>query len=586
MTMVVAVMAHPIPAHTQEPSGATPTPETPPPPTTGFQTPGPQPAQTKEMAYVPGEVLVKFKSKAGALSTQNTLRAEGLQTLSVSPESGLMRMQVPEGNEAGAVAALEAQEEVAFAELNYIVTAYGDPNDTWYSQQWALNNTGQTGGTPDADIDAPEAWNIHTGGSHVVIAVLDTGVDRAHEDLQSKIWVNGGEVPSNGIDDDNNGYIDDVNGWDFCNSPDTWTTCSSPHDRFPDDEMGHGTHVSGIAAAAGNNAKGIAGVSWGATIMPVKVLDQWGSGTLASIVEGIDYAVANGADVINMSLAARNSKWPCNWTSVEIALNNAVSQGVLVVIASGNDSKNGVSCPAAYDQAMAVGATTYTDARASYSNYGPRLDITAPGGDWMSSIYSTLPGSNYGGLYGTSMATPYVSGLAALLLSISPGSTQSQVRDMIQSSADDLGPAGWDQEFGHGRINAWRALEPFGLAASPAQISFLVDDDSDPRPASRSINITSASPSDITWTASISPDDGWLAIDPPASGIVSATSSNSVTVMATQPTSYGTHTATLIVTGMNASGATIGPATVEVRISYVPDLYENHFPLIFKNFAP
>ena len=147
--------------------------------------------------------------------------------------------------------------------------------------------------------------------------------------------------------------------------------------------------------------------------------------------------------------------------------------------------------------------------------------------------------------------------------------------------ADDLGPAGWDQEFGHGRINAWRALEPFGLAASPAQISFLVDDDSDPRPASRSINITSASPSDITWTASISPDDGWLAIDPPASGIVSATSSNSVTVMATQPTSYGTHTATLIVTGINASGATIGPATVEVRISYVPDLYENHFPLIF-----
>lgn len=583
--MMVIVMALPISAHPQEPVGEKLTQEPPLLPTRDFQVPRPQIFQTEEPEYVPGEILVKFKAEVGALSMRNALRAEGLQTLEVSPQSGVMRVQVTPGREAEAITALQAQEGIAFAELNYILTALGDPNDSGYSQQWALKNTGQTGGTPDADIDAPEAWDIHTGGSNVIIAVLDTGVDLDHEDLEAKIWTNSDEIPSNDIDDDYNGYKDDVNGWDFCNSPDVYNICTSPQDSVPDDEYGHGSHVSGIAAASGNNGKGIAGVSWGATIMPVKVLDQWGNGTLGSIVSGIDYAVANGADVINMSLGARNSSWPCGWSSMEEALNNAVSQGVLVVAAAGNDGQYGVNCPAAYDQIMAVGATTHNDTRAGYSNYGPRLDISAPGGDGSSPIYSTIPGS-YGSMYGTSMATPHVAGLAALLWSFAPGLTHEEVRDIIQSSADDLGTAGWDQYFGHGRINAWRALESISLQTSPDQITFLVDDDSDPIPAWIDVQITTPSSNVITWTASISPDDGWLSIVSPDSGTVSASSSANVTLTATHPPDHGTYTTNLVVTGTTPSGGTVGPATTEVRIIYVPALHQYRFPIILKNYAP
>lgn len=511
----------------------------PPPPSGGEE--GPQ------GEYVPGEILVKFKPGPASLNAQYTLRAQGLKTLEISPHSSVMRVQVKAGGEAKAIDALQAREDVEYAILNYRIHALGDPNDPHYSLQWGLKQA------QDHDIDAPEAWDINTGSSDVIIAVLDTGVDLDHPDLQAKI----------------------VSGYDYVND-----------DTIPDDDHGHGTHVAGIAAAVSNNGVGIAGVSWGARIMPLKVLDAGGNGNIGDLEDAIYDAVDNGAKVINMSLGAQYSKWPCTWPNIETAFNYAVNNDVLLAVAAGNDGQNGVNCPAAYDQAVAIGSTTSSDTRSWFSNYGPRLDIAAPG----SSIYSTLPVSkgSYGYKDGTSMATPHVAGLAALIWSASPSLSEDQVRNIIQSTADDLGTAGWDQYFGHGRINAWQALDSLvSLQTSPGQMGFLIDDDSGPFPSSADVEVTTTSSDPITWTTAISPPVPWLEIVPPDSGTVSAASSDSFTlIVPDRPATYGTFTTTVIVTGTKQSGETVGVASTEVRISYMSELQEFRLPLIYKNSIP
>jgi subtilisin family serine protease len=511
----------------------------------------PQPPSGGEEApqaeYVPGEILVKFKPGQASLNQQSALRAQGLRTLEISPHSGVMRVQVEAGGEAEAIDALQTRGDVEYAILNYRIQALGDPNDPNYGLQWALKQA------QDHDIDAPEAWDINTGSSDVIIAVIDTGVDLDHPDLQAKL----------------------VPGYDYVND-----------DPIPDDDHGHGTHVAGIAAAVSNNGVGIAGVSWGARIMPLKVLDSGGNGNIDDLEDAIYYAVDNGAKVINMSLGAQYSKWPCTWPNIETAFNYAVSNDVLLAVAAGNDGQNGVNCPAAYDQAMAVGSTTSSDTLSWFSNYGPRLDIAAPG----SGIYSTLPVSqgSYGYKNGTSMATPHVAGLAALIWSASPSLSEDQVRNFIQSTADDLGTAGWDQYFGHGRINAWQALDSsVSLQTSPGQTGFLIDDDSGPFPSSADVEVTTTSSEAITWTTDISPPVSWLEIVPPDSGTVSAASSDSFTlIVPDRPGTYGTFTTTVMVTGTTQSGETIGVASTDVRISYRPDLEELRLPLISMNSVP
>lgn len=501
-----------------------------------FQPPQP----TGSPAFVPGEVLVKFKPHVGLLGAQSSLRGSGLRPLEVSPRSKVIRVQVAPGFESGAISRLLARGDVEFATYNYYVEALGDPNDTYYGLQWALKQI------DDHDIDAPEAWDIHTGTNNITIAIIDTGVDLDHPDLQANI----------------------VAGYDFVNK-----------DFVPDDDYGHGTHVAGIAAAVGNNAQGIAGVSWAARIMPLKVLDSSGNGTIFNVADAIDYAVANGAKVINMSLGAPGTSYPCSgFETIRDAMQNALDNGRLVVVAAGNESASAVSCPAAYDQAMAVGSTTSGDTRSSFSNFGPRLDIAAPG----SSIYSTYPGGNYTYLSGTSMATPHVAGLAALLWSFAPSLTNTAVRQIIQNTADDLGAAGWDPYFGYGRINAHRALESVSLQTSPAQLLLLADDLSGP--VSGIVQITTANPNVITWTTGISPAVGWLQVSPPVSGTVSTASSPAeVTLVASTSTiTYGTYTATMVVTGTTSSEGLIGPRTSQVELHYVPELYRYYYPIIFK----
>lgn len=531
-TLIGSMGAWPVLANRPEPVPAKPT--------AGSVVPD---VQVPPAEYVPGDVLVKFKPALGQRGAQDLLAAQGLQVAGAIQAIGVLKLAVKPGRELDTVAALVRNPNVLYAEPNYIAHAVDiTPDDTYfnppYSYQWGLNK-----------IQAPAAWDITTGSSDIVIAVVDTGIDLNHPDLSCP----GKLTP----------------GWDFVNQ-----------DAMPDDDhrskgFGHGSHVAGIAAACTNNSTGVAGVAWGARLMPVKSLDDRGDGTYEDVALGITYAVDQGAHIINLSLGGASGSG-----TLADAVRYASDHGRLVVAATGNNSGS-VMYPAAYPEAMAVAATTSFDQRAWFSNHGPETDIAAPG----VSIYSTVI-DDYGYKDGTSMATPFVAGLAALVWSASPNLTHQQLRDLIQSTADDLGVAGWDEYYGHGRINAWRALQSISLQTLPDQIGFLIDDDSGPFPASRDIQITTPSMSLITWTTSISPDAGWLSVVPPDSGTVSAAALADFTLVATRPTTYGTHEATVVVTGTTVSGGIVGPAITTARISYLQDLYQYRLLLIFKNYAP
>jgi subtilisin family serine protease len=340
--------------------------------------------------------------------------------------------------------------DVEYAEPNGIFYLFGIPNDENFCKQWALQNTGQNGGTFDADIDAPEAWDIGTGSSDVTIAIIDSGVDYTHPDLANNIWINEDEIPNNGVDDDNNGFIDDIRSWDFCND-----------DNDPLDDSGHGTHCAGIASAIGNNSIGIAGVCWNCKIMPVKGFDKNGVGWATDLANAIIYATDNGADVISMSWGNYNST-----KIIHDAVDYAYSNGVVLVAAAGNIliDISRKFYPAAFDNVIAVAATDKNDYKASFSNYGEWVDVAAPGEE----IYSTMPtyyvelnsapyflSMNYDYLDGTSMACPMVAGLAGLLLSYNPNLTPDEVRNIIHDSTDWINT---DKYIGNGRINAYKAL--------------------------------------------------------------------------------------------------------------------------------
>lgn len=268
-------------------------------------------------------------------------------------------------------------------------------------------------------INAPEVWQQGFTGKDIVVAVLDTGVDYTHEDLNDNIWKNSFEIEGNGIDDDNNGFVDDIRGWSF-----------AENSNNPMDREGHGTHVAGTIGAEKNNF-GITGVAYDAKIMPVKVLGDDGSGSEADIVAGIYYAVNNGADVINLSLG---SDFPS--PAERKAIKYAYEQGVVVVMASGNSGKPLPGYPARYatDYGISVGAVDQNFTLADFTNKaGIPLDyVVAPG----VKVNSTKPGNSYQFLDGTSMASPHVAGIAALILSSNPGLTAGQVEDLITGTAD------------------------------------------------------------------------------------------------------------------------------------------------------
>ncbi|MFB3895118.1 MAG: S8 family serine peptidase [bacterium] len=401
--------------------------------------------------YAKDELLVKFKSTANSLAI-NAINSEvGVQQLKYYPTIGVTRLKLNSGkNVAEAIATYaKYRDQVEYAEPNYIVHNFRMPNDPDFAQLWGLNNTGQTGGTPDADIDAPEAWNLSIGNSNVIIGVIDTGVDYTHPDLKNNIWHNPDEIPFNSIDDDGNGYVDDTIGWDFVNN-----------DNNPMDDNDHGSHCSGTIAGEGNNGIGVVGVNWQAKIMPLKFLDDSGSGSTADAVEAVLYAAKMGVKLTSNSWGGGGYS-----SSLYAAISAANVAGQLFVAAAGNDYGNNndtnPTYPASYDlpNVIAVAATDDDDLLASFSNYGPTsVDVGAPGVN----IYSTIPGG-YDSFNGTSMATPHVSGACALIWSMNLSATPAQVKQVLVNSVDTVA-ALIGKCATNGRINIYKALQLAGLS--------------------------------------------------------------------------------------------------------------------------
>ncbi|MGD2147809.1 MAG: S8 family peptidase [Anaerolineae bacterium] len=417
----------------------------------------PTPTIDLSAPHEPDRIIVKFKPNVSQVGVASASAAVGAEVVNELPRLGAQILSVPPEELATKLAVLRSNPNVEYAEPDYIAQLAYDPDDPYY-----------TGGTQwgPQKIQADLAWDLFTGSQDVVIAVIDMGVDLVHPDLQSQLWTNAGEVPGNGQDDDGNGYADDVHGWDFVN----W-------DGDPQDDHGHGTHVAGIAAATADNGTGVAGVGFNSGVMAIKAGNgATGSVRYSAIAQSLYYAADNGADVINLSVGG--------YTSVSYlrdAVNYAWSKGCVLVGAVGNDNTDSRFYPAAYDNVIGVSGTTQSDAKASWSNYGSQVSVAAPG----YGIYSTywMGTSTYGYLSGTSMAAPHVAGLAALLFAQDGSRTNADVRSLVEETADDLGDAGRDQVFGHGRVNAFRALgQAAGMASTVVDPSYggtLVSSDGD-----------------------------------------------------------------------------------------------------------
>jgi thermitase len=330
------------------------------------------------------------------------------------------------------------------------------PNDPHFSKQWGFHNTGQAGGKIDADIDAPEAWDIQMGNLNIVVAIIDSGIDYNHQDLRTRIWINDGEdingngvvEPSdfNGIDDDGNGFIDDIRGWDFVNND---------NDPMDDHTISHGTHCAGIAGANTFNNVGVAGTLWACEIMAIKAMKSNNQIAWKDAGPALVYAADMGADVISMSWSGSSDN-----TTLKDACDYAYASGCVLVAAMGNHGTSSPYIPAKYTTTIAVGATDRNDTRWSSSAYGSHINVVAPGVD----IYSTIRNNLYGYLSGTSMATPMVAGLAGLLIAQDPTRTNVQIKSIIcMTSEDEIGnpsqdKPGFDDYYGNGRINAYNAL--------------------------------------------------------------------------------------------------------------------------------
>ena len=382
--------------------------------------------------YVSDEVVVRLKPGAAISSVRPYAAGYAIRLHADLPSLNVKVLKVPDGKVFTVVDALRHAPAVVFAEPHYLVhAAVITPSDPAWASQYG-----------PVKIQAPQAWEITTGSISVTLAVIDTGIDLNHPDLASQIWQNPGETPANGVDDDGDGYVDDWRGWDFVNG-----------DNQPQDDSGHGTHVAGIAAAAGDNNTGIAGIAWNVRLMPLKVLDRSGEGTNTDLALALRWAADHHADIINLSLGDSNPD-----PVMEEAVDYAYAHGVTVVAAAGNSSSSGVLYPAVYTNTIAVAATDSSNRVAGFSSYGPEVDLAAPGVGIYSTYWNIFSGSTYGTLSGTSMAAPHVAGVAALLAGLPQFNSPDTIRLALESTALDLGAPCRDPYYGLGLAQAFAAL--------------------------------------------------------------------------------------------------------------------------------
>jgi thermitase len=375
-------------------------------------------ADTVIVKYASGvstaERLALFDS-AGVTRTVGSVAGVGAKVVSVSGDPAVVAQR------------LNRSALVDYAEPNFVLKATATPNDPLYPQLYGLNNTGQTGGRADADIDAPEGWDAAGLGTFpasggTTIGIVDTGIDQTHPELSGKVAACADAI---------GGMV--VNG------------------ECTDDSL-HGTHVAGTIAAKANNATGVAGVDFNASLVICKALRGGaGVGLTSDVANCINWAHTHGAKVISMSLGGGDS------TTLQQAVRNAWENGratgSVLVAAAGNDGDSTVSYPAGYAEVVSVAATDDNDAKASFSNTNADVEVAAPGVD----VLSTIPGGQYATLSGTSMATPHASGVAGVLWQLFPTDTASGIRSRLDAAVDDLGPAGRDQSFGFGRVNLCKA---------------------------------------------------------------------------------------------------------------------------------
>jgi len=395
---------------------------------------------TATAGYDARTVIVKYADRAsslqrslarglaGVVETLGTVRGVGAQVVRVS------------GDPATAAARLSRSRAVLYAEPNYIAHATAVPDDPLFGDLYGLSNTGQNGGVADADIDAPEGWDAAGLGSFPAalngakIGIVDTGVQATHEDLAGQVADCAG-VRSFGID-----VLGLLTLPLFADPTIVAGRCA--------DDNGHGTHVAGTAAARADNARGVAGVAFNSPLAVCKALDRKGAGAVAGIANCLNYLVAAGARVISLSLGTTESS---------VTLRNAIaaaSSSALVVAAAGNSGAATVEYPAAYPQVVSVAATDRRDAHAGFSTANAKGEIAAPGVE----ITSTWNDGGYETISGTSMSTPHVAGVAAIVAGRNPAGGPAAWRAKLDSSVDDLGPAGRDPQFGFGRVNLARAV--------------------------------------------------------------------------------------------------------------------------------
>ena len=385
-----------------------------------------------DVPYEADELIVRFAATVQGRHPDKAQKNQILSMLggatieysySIVPGLVLLKLPAPMTVEEAMVIFNES-EEILYAQPNYEVQAESTiPNDTRFGDLWGMHNTGQNGGTVDADIDAPEAWDIFTGSSEIIVAVIDTGIDYTHSDLAPNMWVNEAEFNgAGGVDDDGNGYVDDIYGYDFCND-----------DGDPFDDHYHGTHCAGTIGGVGNNNMGVAGVCWNVKIMAVKFLNSAGSGWTSNAIKSVEYATQMGAHLSSNSWGGGSFS-----QGLKDAIDAAGAVNMLFVASAGNDSSDNDSSPhypSSYTSPniVAVLATDRYDNMANLSNYGlSSVDIGAPGMD----ILSCEPGNQYQYLDGTSMAAPHVAGACALLWSMDPTLSRQEVADILLRTVD------------------------------------------------------------------------------------------------------------------------------------------------------
>jgi subtilisin family serine protease len=404
-----------------------------------------------DAAYEPGELIVRFAAKADGKQLNSIEKDQILASLgggvvkrSYSLVRGLSVIELPEGvTVEQALRSYNKADGILYAEPNYRVKALSTiPNDTRFNDLWGMHNTGQTGGTPDADIDAPQAWDISTGNSQVVVAVIDTGVDYHHVDLADNMWINEPEYNGTpGVDDDDNGYIDDIYGYDFRNN-----------DGDPMDDHYHGTHCAGTIGAVGNNSEGVAGVCWDVRIMAVKFLSSGGSGSTEDAISCVQYTTLMGANLSSNSWGGGGYS-----QGLKDAIDAAGAAGMLFVASAGNDDEDTdvrPHYPSSYDSEslISVMSTNHSDSKSGFSNWGPvSVDLGAPGSD----ILSCQLGGGYKYASGTSMAGPHVAGACALLWSMNLAMTNAEVKDILIRTVD---PTLAGQCVSEGRLNLYNAI--------------------------------------------------------------------------------------------------------------------------------